>query len=90
MNLQEIYDDLGGFREVATDLDVTVWRLKKWIERRETTNCPLPVRVLSNIHLYSMEEWRGWYRRWAATRGYEAKSRPTKGFNTPSRLHRNT
>lgn len=84
-NLKEVYDDLGGPVEVAEALNVTIWRVRAWIERRERVHCPQPVRKLTNAHIYSIAEWQGWYRRWSQTRGYEAQERPTKGY-TPKRL----
>lgn len=88
MNLQQIYDDIGGIHEVAQELDVTIYRLRRWIERRDTTNCPLPVKRLTSTYLYSIEEWRGWFSRWSQTRGFEAINRPTKGFSRRRVVHK--
>jgi hypothetical protein len=62
-------DDLVGVAEIAEALDVPIFRLKRWIERRDSTDCPKPLRPLKAGHVYSLREWRAWHRLWAATRG---------------------
>jgi hypothetical protein len=61
--------DLGGLAEIAQTLKVPEFRVKRWIERRDSTNCPKPLRELKAAHLYSIREWRAWYALWQATRG---------------------
>lgn len=79
--LARIYADLATLKDVARELDVTTWRVQKWVERRERVKCPYPVRAnLGGTDVYSMEEWKGWFWRWIHTRGYEAKDRPVKTF----------
>lgn len=68
---EDPYDDLVGVFEVAEGLGVTIYRVKRWIERRNSTNCPKPLRRLKVGHIYSMAEWRGWYALWRITRGSE-------------------
>lgn len=63
-----LYADLGGAAEVAQALGVKLNTLRRWIERRASTNCPTPVRTLSNAHVYSIAEWRGWFALWRVTR----------------------
>ncbi len=70
--MRDIYDDLVGVSEVAAGLGVTIYRVKRWIERRDSTNCPVPVKVLKIGHIYSMADWRGWYALWRVTRGSES------------------
>jgi hypothetical protein len=66
-DITEIYADLGGVQEVAVALGVSIYRVKRWIERRPNTNCPLPVRSLKCGHVYSIAEWRGWMALWQLT-----------------------
>lgn len=68
---EEVYADLGGIPEVAQALGVSFFRVKRWIERRATTNCPRPVMVLRNGYLYSINDWKGWFALWRVTRGSE-------------------
>jgi len=68
----DLYDDLVGVSEIAKNLNVTIYRVKRWIERRASTNCPRPVRVLRIGHIYSMTEWRAWFALWRITRGPES------------------
>jgi hypothetical protein len=63
-----VYADLGGPWEISIMLGVQVSLVNRWIERRQSTGCPMPVRVLKTAHIYSMAEWRGWYAFWKATR----------------------
>lgn len=69
MTLAEVYEDLVGVAEVAEQLGVQPHRVRRWIERREATNCPRPVRELKLGHLFSMSDWRGWFALWKVTRG---------------------
>jgi hypothetical protein len=73
----DVYADLGGLYEVAEALGVKMPRLKRWIERRESTNCPRPVRVLRSGHIYSIREWTAWYLLWRLTRGRASWERRT-------------
>lgn len=68
MRLHEL-NDLAGVAEIAEELGVPPSRLKRWIERRESTNCPLPLALLKAGHIYSRREWRAWHALWRATRG---------------------
>jgi hypothetical protein len=80
-SLQDVYDDLGGVYEVAEALDVSLLRVKRWIERRSFTHCPLPVRKLKNNCIYSIMEWRSWYGYWYASRRFGELGRtPTRRF----------
>lgn len=78
-NCQGVYEDIVGVSEVAQGLDVSLIRVQRWIERREATNCPRPVRMIKAGHLYSMCEWRLWYTLWVSTRmnrwGMDARRR---------------
>lgn len=73
--IEEVYADLGGVAEVAEFLGVTIFRVKRWIERRDTTNCPRPVRALKQGHLYRLTDWKGWFALWRITRGSETWTR---------------
>ena len=64
-----LYADLGGVTEIARVLGVPVGRVKRWIVRRESTHSPTPVAELAGIHLYSIQEWQGWFALWRVTRG---------------------
>lgn len=67
--------DLGGVSEVAERLDVSVFRVRRWIERRDSTKCPLPVRMLRNGAIFDLRAWEGWFALWRLTRGSETWSR---------------
>src|SRR5688572_11930724 len=69
------YADLAGVAEIAAALGVSRARVKRWVERQMSTQCPEPVRVLACGHLYSLAEWRAWYALWRVTR--EAPFHPT-------------
>lgn len=60
--------DLGGIAEIAAALGVGRSRVKRWIERRASTNAPEPVRQLAHGNLYRISEWRSWYALWRITR----------------------
>lgn len=79
--LARIYADLTNLREVARELDVDLYRVYRWVERREKTGAPLPLRHLGQMDIYSMEEWKGWYARWARTRGWERYGWQLKKFS---------
>lgn len=68
--LADIYADLCGTEDVAAILDVKKYRVRKWIQRAERIGCPKPVRTIGGYHIYSAEEWRGWFAR------FQAKHRP--------------
>lgn len=67
----DYYADLGGVPEVAEALGVGVYRVRRWIDRRDTTNCPAPVVKLSCGSIYSIAHWKGWFALWKLTRGSE-------------------
>lgn len=68
LTVGDVYDDLVGTWEIAEELGVPKRRVERWIERRASTGCPSPVRVLKMGFLYSMSDWRGWYALWKVTR----------------------
>jgi len=70
-NLPDIYADLAGLAEVAAALDVNIHRVRRWVDRRDSTNCPRPVRVLRSGNVYSIRDWQGWFALWRTTRGSE-------------------
>lgn len=61
-------DDLVGTHEIAKALGVNQTNVQRWVERRQSTNCPRPVKQLRLGALYSMAEWRHWFKLWTATR----------------------
>jgi hypothetical protein len=75
VTVQDIYNDLGGVNEVAEALNVGLYRVRRWIERRESTRCPQPVLRLKIGPVYSLAEWRGWFALWRLTRGSETWNR---------------
>ncbi len=88
IDVADVYADLGGVAEVAQSLGVKVHRVRRWIERRETTHCPAAVRTLANGNIYSLVEWRGWFALWKLTRGSETWNRqaaadPASGEEQP-------
>lgn len=64
--LAQIYDDLTSKENIPRALNVTEARLHNWIRRREEIKCPYPIKRLSGVDIYSMQEWRDWYARWEA------------------------
>jgi hypothetical protein len=78
-DLDSIYDDLVGVHEISERLGVSENRVRRWIERQETTGSPKPVLRRKLGPLYSMSHWRGWFALWRITRGSETWSRKTTG-----------
>lgn len=78
----DVYADLGGIHEIAETLGVTLFRVKRWIERRDSVNSPRPVRILRAGHIYSLAEWQAWFALWRLTRNSGAWKRrePTTMF----------
>lgn len=72
-----VYADLGGTKEIAEALGVTVFCVRRWLERRDEIGCPAPVRVLASGKVYSIAEWRGWHAVWRVTRGPRSWARKT-------------
>lgn len=72
--LEETYADLGGVHEIAALLGVSKDLVNRWIERRESTNCPKPVRLLNGARIFSLRQWQAWYALWKITRGRARKS----------------
>lgn len=64
--LARIYEDLGARYEVARALNVSVRRVTEWQTKQPHFGSPSPVRVLGNVKIYSIQEWKDWYRRWLA------------------------
>jgi hypothetical protein len=62
--LKDVYDDLGTKTDVAAVLDVTIWRMNMWLTRRERIHCPMPIRRLGAVDVYSISEWKVWFARW--------------------------
>ncbi len=78
LELADVYADLGGIAEICDALGVSIYQMRRWIERRDTTNCPLPVRPLKQGNVYSINAWRGWFALWRITRGSETWNRKQK------------
>lgn len=64
--LQDIYDDLASRSEIAAMLDINVWRMERWLQRRDRISCPSPIKRIGQTDVYSRQEWRDWYARWCA------------------------
>lgn len=64
----DAYTDLVSVMEIAAELGVSEFRVRRWIGQRDTTLCPTPVRQLSIGNVYSLAEWRAWWRLWKVTR----------------------
>lgn len=65
--LAQIYADLGAREDIAIALNVDPRRVKGWIDRRETSRCPMPVFKAGKTHVYSISEWQGWFHRFLET-----------------------
>lgn len=78
LSLDDVYADIVGAHEVAEALGVPKFRVNRWIERRDSTRCPNPVRELRGVKLYSLANWKGWYALWRVTRGAETWRRSQK------------
>lgn len=76
-SLADIYDDLGSLRDICQTLDVTEPRVRRWIERRERIRCPLPIKRIAVTDVYSMHEWKTWFKTWTdpERRGRRADSK---------------
>lgn len=62
--LADIYNDLGSKTDVAKALDVNIYRMQRWVTRRERINSPHPIRRIGHVDIYSIQEWRDWYEAW--------------------------
>lgn len=71
VTVDDVYADMVGLAEVAEALDVERHRVNRWIERRKSTNCPEPKKVLAMGNLYSLSDWKAWFALWKITRGSE-------------------
>jgi predicted DNA-binding transcriptional regulator AlpA len=69
LNLAEAYADLVGISELVGMLGVKRKKIYKWIELRESTGCPHPVRILTCGYVFSRASWQGWFELWKKTRG---------------------
>lgn len=77
-SLAKVYADLGTRTDVAKALDVTEWRVNRWIERRAKVKCPMPVKRLGHIDAYSLAEWKTWYGRWISREKKDKRVSETK------------
>lgn len=57
-------DDIVGVREIALALDVRVETVKRWIDRRKTTDFPVQVVKLANVDIYNLTEVSVWFIRY--------------------------
>lgn len=64
--------DIVGVYEIAANLGVSRATVNRWIERRDSTSCPEPIVRLKTGHIYSLNEWKGWYAVWKVTRGVQS------------------
>lgn len=64
--LKDIYDDLCTKGDLPKALNVSEARVHHWMRSQEQVKCPLPVKRLSHIHVYSLQEWKDWYTAWLA------------------------
>ncbi len=62
--LQDIYDDIVGKGEIALHLNVAPGRVDQWLRFRDRVKAPRPLKRVSHVDLYSMQEWRDWYAKW--------------------------
>lgn len=81
--MKEIYDDLGTRSDVAAALDITRWRMDKWLDRRPRIECPKPIRRFGLVDVYSIEEWRIWFKVWTEKRGKWQEHAKPNGAGTP-------
>ncbi len=70
-SFRDMQADLVGTFEVAANLGVDLATVKRWVQRRASTQCPRPIVELRNGHVYSLADWKGWYAVWRVTRGQE-------------------
>lgn len=66
--LADIYADLGGRSDIARTLNVTQRRVRRWLLRRERIRCPMPITRIGPTDVYSMQEWKDWYKAWTDPR----------------------
>lgn len=72
-SLADIYADLGSRQDISKILDVTPFRVEKWLVRRERVKCPYPVRRIGGMDIYSMQEWRDWFEHWEKSHRRDTK-----------------
>lgn len=80
LTYEGVLEDLGGISEIAAHLAVGLWRVKRWIERRDDVGCPRPVLELNMGHLYSKADWDAWWALWKATRAHKTYIRKELRF----------
>lgn len=72
-SLADIYADLCCRGEISKLLDVSPFRVEKWIVRREQIKSPHPIRRIGGMDLYSKQEWQDWYARWQEKHGRDSR-----------------
>jgi hypothetical protein len=75
--LADIYADLGSRIDICKALDVSRYRVNKWILRRERIKAPIPLNRVGNVDVYSVQEWKDWFKDWLnpGRRGRRANSK---------------
>ncbi len=71
--LKDIYDDLVSRQDLPRALNVTPRRFVGWLDRREDLGCPMPIKRLGHVDIYSLQEWKDWYERFLAAREHKRK-----------------
>lgn len=77
---QAVLDDLGTRTDAARALDISPFRMHKWLERRDRIMAPKPLKRFGHIDVYSMAEWKRWYGDWIT------RQTPDKGWRN-TKMH---
>jgi len=59
----------GGVSEIADLLGTEKTNVNRWIERRSSTNFPMPILSLTMGNIYYLPSVEDWYAAWRRTRG---------------------
>lgn len=65
--LADVYNDMATREEVCEALNITTYRMARWLQRKEKTKPPLPIRTFASTHVYSIQEWRDWFANYLET-----------------------
>ncbi len=80
VSVARILADIGGLMEVEEKLGVPRWQLRRWIERRDQTDCPKPIKVTAGMHLYSIYAWQVWLEDWEERERVKGARYRKRGF----------
>lgn len=67
-NLGLLIEHIVGYSDIADKFDVSVSAVQRWAERRESTQFPKPIKIMTQCHIYDMRVVQVWFDNWSSTR----------------------